>query len=107
MKKITMLRDVYAALDESGIATAWFLKGAEYSSASAPPLTDFNYRFFLEGGYAVDSSELGLAPPAETEIETALDMPTETTAICGRIKGNGEVCEERRPCRYHDRKPRD
>jgi len=104
--KYTVLRTVRAATNTDGTETAWFFEGEEYSETSAPPLLPHVARNLERGDFVVPSHELGIGPPAEIELETALDAPTETAAICGAVKASGEICDERKPCRYHDRKRR-
>lgn len=104
--KYTALRNVRVAINASGTETAWLFAGEEYSETSTPPLLQSVAEGLEREGIVVRSSELGLGPPEEEELETALDVPTVTAAVCGSVMKSGKVCEERKPCRYHDRKQR-
>lgn len=95
-EKITMLLDRHGSPD--GITTYLYRSGEEYPAEGFPMSMDLA-TVFLENEWAAWSVELG--PGGRT------DSPTETTSICGQVYArgprSGELCQERKPCRYHDR----
>ena len=66
-------------------------------------------KYAVRNGVGVPEDEYfdGLEPDSPALIETTMEPVEETRAFCGRVftsgKRAGQVCNEAKPCRYHDR----
>ena len=86
-----------------GIQAFWYVEGREYPTEDTP-LSDDLSAVFIREGWAAPSDDFG--DPASPEMagpDTKIDPATETTAICGVMTSRGTPCQNRRPCRWHDR----
>ena len=78
-----------------GFSVFQYVQGEEYPQEGFPMSEDLA-SVFLREGWACPASELGLP-----DVETTMELVTETSAVCGHITKSGGICQNRKPCRWH------